>query len=147
MGLAENRKVHFNYEILERFEAGIELLGLEVSAIKKSQVSLEGSYVTIRGGEAYLIGSTITPLQPKNTPADYVLDRNRRLLLTKKEIALLAGAEVKNGLTIVPISMYNKGRHIKVEIAIVKGKKTFDKRETIKRRESDRDMQRTLKGE
>ena len=147
MSLAENRKAHFNYEILERFDAGIELFGFEVTAIKKSQISLEGSYVTVRGGEAFLISASVTPIQPKNVPADYELDRNRKLLLTKKEIALLAAAETKNGLTIVPISVYNKGRHIKVEIAIVKGKKSYDKRESIKRRESDRDMQRTLKGE
>ncbi len=141
---ADNRKAHFNYEILERFTAGIKLLGMEVKAVRKGQVSLDGSHVSIRGDEAYLIGVSITPLQPKNTPTDYEVRQNRQLLLNKKEIRELAESEKMRGLTIVPISMYNKGRYIKVEVAIVRGKKKFDKRETMKKRDSEREVQRTL---
>ena len=145
--LIQNKKAHFDYEILEKFTAGIELLGFEVKALRGKMGSLEGSYVTIRGGEAYLIGSSIPPFQPNNTPKDYDPRRNRRLLLTTKEIASLAGTENKKGLTIVPISVYNAGRKIKVEIGVARGKKKFDKRETIKKRETDREIRRTLKYE
>jgi len=145
---SENRKARFNYEILEQYEAGIELLGYEVPAIRKGLASLDGTHATVRGGEAYLIGVGIPPLQPKNT-ADALGDidptRNRRLLFSKKEIAELAKRTEQKGLTLVPLSLYSKGRKIKVSIALVRGKKEFDKRETIKRREADRDIRRTLK--
>ena len=143
----ENRKARFNYEILNRFEAGIELLGFEVKALRSGKGSLEGSHVTVRGNEAYLIGATIAPYQPSNTPKEYDPMRNRRLLLSKKEIAELAGSEAKKGLTIVPLSVYNKGVRIKIGIASVRGKKKFDKRQTIKKRETDREIRRTLKNE
>jgi SsrA-binding protein len=143
----ENRKAKFNYEILEKFEGGIELLGFEVKSIKNHQGSLEGAFVIIRGSEAYLINAHIPPYQPANTPTDYDPYRNRRILLTKKEIRELGDTENSKGLTLVPISMYNKGHKVKVEIAIAKGKKKFDKRETIKKRESDRNIRRFLKNE
>ncbi|MDD4989049.1 MAG: SsrA-binding protein SmpB [Candidatus Pacebacteria bacterium] len=141
-----NKKAHFNYEILERYEAGIELLGFEVKSIRASRASLDGSHMTMRGGEAFLIGSSVTPLQPKNTPGSYDERRNRKLLLTKKEIADLGKKGEQKGLTIVPLSMYNKKRTIKVEIAVVRGKKKRDKRESLKKREAGRDIERTLKG-
>jgi len=144
---AENRKARFNYEILERYEAGIELLGTEVKSVRHAQMSLEGAFVIIRGGEAFLINANIPPFQPKNTPEDYDPLRNRKLLLTKKEIIELTGSEKNKSLTIVPISVYNKGRKIKVEVALVKGKKKMDKRETIKKRETDREIRREYKGE
>lgn len=140
--LIYNKKVGMDYEILETFEAGLELLGLEVKSIRAKQGSLLGAHVTIRGGEAYLIASNIPAYQEKNTPADYEPKRNRRLLLAKTEIQKLASLEAKKGLTIVPISMYSKGRKIKVEIALVKGKKKFDKRQTLKKRQVDRDIAR-----
>jgi SsrA-binding protein len=142
---AENRKVYFNYEILEKYEAGIELLGVEVKSVRGGQMSLEGAFVIIRGGEAYLINANIPPYQVKNTPKDYDPLRNRKLLLTKKEITELAGNEKNKSLTIVPISVYNKNRKIKVEIALVKGKKKFDKRETLKKRDTDREIRREIK--
>lgn len=142
---AENRKASFNYEIVETFDAGIELLGFEVKAVRAKHVSLEGSHVIIRGDEAFLTGVTIAAYQPKNTPSDYDPLRNRRLLLTKKEISSLAGAGSRRSLTIVPLSVYNAGRKIKVKIALVRGKKKFDKRETIKRRDTDRDVRREHK--
>ncbi|KKQ19772.1 MAG: SsrA-binding protein [Parcubacteria group bacterium GW2011_GWC1_36_9] len=142
---AENRKAQFNYEILEKYEAGIELLGVEVKSVRGGQMSLEGAFVIVRGGEAYLINANISPYQVKNTPKDYDSLRNRRILLTKKEIIELAGSEKNKSLTIVPISVYNKGRKIKVEIALVKGKKKFDKRETLKKRDTDREIRREMK--
>ncbi|MGB2580067.1 MAG: SsrA-binding protein SmpB [Minisyncoccia bacterium] len=145
MSLIQNKKVHFNYEILERYEAGIELFGSEVKALRAGRGSLDGSHVTVRGGEAYLVGATVQPYQSGNIPKDYDATRNRRLLLTKDEIAEIGAQESKKGLTIVPISVYNKKYKLKVEIAIVRGKKTHDKRETIKKREAERDMMRDIK--
>ena len=145
MALADNKKAHFNYEILEKYEAGIELLGFETKSIKAGHASLDGAYAIIRGGEIYILGSKVPPYQAGNTPKDYDPERLRRLLLTKAEIRKLADKTENSGLTIVPISMYNKGGKIKVEVALCKGKKKFDKRETIKKRETDREMRRTLK--
>lgn len=144
MSLIQNKKAHFNYEILEKIDAGVELLGLEVKSIKQGQGSLEGSHITVRGNEAYLVGMNIPPYQVKNTPTDYDPLRNRRILLTKKEIEELSKKENQKGLTIVPLSVYNKGRKLKVEIAIVRGKKKFDKRETIKKRDTEREIRRSL---
>ncbi|MEK7575422.1 MAG: SsrA-binding protein SmpB [Patescibacteria group bacterium] len=145
--LIGNKKASFDYEILEKFSAGIELLGFEVKSIRNKQGSLEGAYITVRGGEAYLMNASIPPFQPGNTPKGYEPLKNRRLLLTKKEIAELAKNEAKKGLTIIPISVYNKGRKIKVDIAIARGKKQFDKRQTLKKRDAKREIERTLKYE
>jgi SsrA-binding protein len=145
MALADNKKARFDYEVLETLEAGIELLGLEVKSLRTNAASLEGSYVTIRGGEAYLMQASIPPYQPSNTPTDYDPLRVRRLLLTKKEIRKLADIEAGKGLTIVPLKVYNKGKKVKLGLGIVRGKKKFDKRETIKKREADRESRRTLK--
>mgnify|MGYP001568104876 FL=1 len=141
----KNKKAFFNYEITEKYTAGVELLGLEVKSVKNGHGSLEGAYVILRGGEAFLTGATIPPYQPGNSPADYDPMRVRRLLLQKKELKELAEASQTAGLTIVPLGMYNKGRYVKVDIAIGRGKKKFDKRETIKKRDTDRDIRRTLK--
>ena len=142
---AENRKARFNYEIVEKFEGGIELIGTEVKSVRGGQMSLEGAFVIIRGGEAYLINANIPPFQPKNAPADYDPLRNRKILLTKKELQELAGTDKNKSLTIVPLSVYNKGRKVKIEIAEVKGKKKYDKRETTKKRETDRELRRDFK--
>lgn len=141
---AENRKARFDYEILEKYEGGIELLGTEVKSVRGGRMSLEGAFVIVRGGEAFIINANIPPYQAKNAPSNYDPLRNRKLLLTKKEIAELGRSE-KTNLTIVPLSVYNKGTKIKVTIALVRGKKQFDKRESIKKRDTDRDMRRTLK--
>jgi len=143
---AENRKARFDYEIIEKYETGIELLGSEVKSVRGGQMSLEGAFVIVRGGEAFLINANVPAYQAKNAPKDYDPLRNRRLLLTKKEINELAGNDKNRSLTIVPISVYNKGRKIKVEIALVKGKKKFDKRETTKKRETDREIRRDMRG-
>ena len=145
MALIENKKVHFNYEIIEKYEAGIELLGVEVKSLRAKRGSLEGSHIIVRGGEAFLVGATIQPYQAGNVAKNYDATRNRRLLLTKKEIAILADYESKKGLTIVPIAVYNKNHKLKVELAVVRGKKTHDKREALKKREANRDILRDIK--
>lgn len=142
VNLIENKKARFDYEIMETLEAGIELTGFEVKSLKNNQGSLEGAYVIVRGGEAYIMGMLIPPYQEKNTPADYDPRRNRRLLLTKEEIAQLADVDAGKGLTIVPISIYNKSNLLKVSVALVRGKKKYDKRESIKKRETDRTIRR-----
>lgn len=143
--LVDNKKAHFNYEIGDTLEAGIELFGHEVKSLKKGQGSLDGSYVIVRGGEAYLVNSFIPSYQENNTPDGYDGRRHRRLLLNKKEIAELASVEGDKGLTIVPISIYNKNSHLKVKLGIARGKKQFDKRETIKKRETDRTLRREFR--
>lgn len=143
--LIDYKKVHFNYEILEKFEAGIELLGFEVKSLKKNQGSLDGSHVIVRGGEAYVVNMLVNPYQEKNTSKDYEPRRNRRLILTKDEIRKISDLESGKGLTVVPISVYTKGNLIKVSVAIARGKKKFDKRETIKKRETDRTTRREFR--
>lgn len=140
--LVDNGKAHFNYEILEKIEAGIELLGFEVKTLKDKRGSLEGAYVIVRGGEAYAMNIFIPPYQENNTPKGYEPRRNRRLLLKKDEIRKLADIDSGKGLTIVPISIYNKSNLVKVSVAVVRGKKKFDKRESIKKRETDRTVRR-----
>lgn len=144
--LIEHKKATFDYELLEQFEAGMQLFGTEVKSLRAHHGKLEGAHITVRGGEAFLINSEIPPFQAANTKGEYDPKRNRRLLLTKKELAELARAEEQAGLTIVPISMYNKGRVIKLRLAIARGKKKVDKRESIKKRESIREIARVVKG-
>src|SRR3989344_4515547 len=115
---ADNSKVLFDYEILERFTAGIELLGMEVKSVREGKISLRGAFVTIRGNEAYLMGADIPAYQPKNAPKEYDAVRARKLLLLKSEIEKLRNAEGTKGLTIVPLSVYNNGRFLKLDIAI-----------------------------
>lgn len=145
MSLLQNKKARFDYEIQETFEAGMELFGFEVKSLRAKKGSLEGSHITIRGDEAFVVGMTIPPFQEANTPKDYDPARNRKLLLTKKEIAHLAGLEKQRGLTIVPISVYNKSRKLKLEIGVARGKKKFDKRESIKKKDTKRDVEREVK--
>lgn len=145
MALVHNKKAGFNYEFLETYEAGIQLRGFEVKALKKGQGSLEGAYIIIRGDEAFVVGMQIPPYQPSNTPKDYDPLRPRKLLLAKKEIRTLAGIEGKKGLTIVPISVYNKKTKIKLSIAVARGKKQYDKRESIKKKDAERELKRELK--
>ena len=142
---AENRKARFDYEILETFEAGLVLSGAEVKSIKNGRMNLTGSYVNFRNGEPYLIGSSIAPYQPKNQPADYDPARTRKLLLNKKEISYISGKTKQKGLTLVPLKVYNKGRRIKIEIGLARGKKQYDKREVIAKREAAKKIERELK--
>jgi SsrA-binding protein len=145
--LVTNRKAYFDYEILEKFEAGIVLLGMEVKSLKQSKASLAGAYVVIKHHEAFLLNATISPYQPQNTSPDYKPQRTRKLLLKNKEIDYLSDKTKQQRLTLVPLKVYNKNGLIKVEIALVKGKKKFDKRETIKKREEKRKIEKARKGE
>ncbi|HRY62285.1 MAG TPA: SsrA-binding protein SmpB [Candidatus Paceibacterota bacterium] len=145
MSLIINRKYGLKYEVLEKMSAGIELLGTEVKSLKDGHGVIDAAYVIIRGGEAYLVNADIPAHQPKNAPKDYDRLRNRRLLLTKKELNQLGGNTSQKGLTIIPLSVYIKGRKLKLDIAIAKGKKKFDKRETIKKRETAKNIERIIK--
>ena len=142
---AENRKARFEFEVQETFEAGIELFGFEVKAVRTHKMSLEGSYVFPRKGEFFLVGATISPYKPKNTPKDYEQTRERKILLHKKEIDYLIGKAAVRGLTILPLRVYNKGARIKIEIGIARRLKKHDKRDRIKEREDKRKIERTLK--
>ncbi|MBC7836900.1 SsrA-binding protein SmpB [Acetobacteraceae bacterium] len=145
MNLIEHKKARLEYEILEEFEAGLELLGHEVKALRARLGKLEGSHVVIRGSEAYLVGASIPPYQPGNTPKEYDPEKTRKLLLTRKEIGALSGFEGQKGLTIVPISVYNKGKVLKLRIAVARGRKKYDKRAVMKERDTKREIDRTLK--
>ncbi len=143
--LIDNRKAHFNYEIVDKYEAGIELLGFEVKSIKGGRAILAGAFAIVRGGEVYLMNMQIPPYQMGNTPLDYDPTRTRKLLLSKKQIKELEDQDSKKGLTMVPLSLYSKGRLVKVELAVVKGKKNYDKRDSIKKRETDIEIRREYK--
>ncbi|MBL1434232.1 SsrA-binding protein SmpB [Candidatus Wolfebacteria bacterium] len=143
--LVKNKKAHFDFEILEEIEAGVELLGTEVKALKSNLGSLVGARVVVRGGEALLIGATIPSYQPNNTPENYDPERTRRLLLSKKQVLEVQSAEESDGLTTIPLSWYNKGRLVKLSIGIGRGKKKADKRQKIKARDIARDIGRALK--
>lgn len=145
MVYAENRSAFHDYEILEKYEAGMVLEGHEVKAVKNGKLSVRGSYVKILGGEIFLIGATISPYQPKNTPKDYDPQRTRKLLLNKKEIAGLIGKSQEKGLTIVPLKAYDKRGRVKLEIGLAKARKKYDKREVIKKKEEKRKIERVLK--
>lgn len=147
MSLIDNKRAMLEYHVLEELEAGMELLGFEVKSLRNKQGSLKGARVIVRGGEAYLVGATIAPWQIANAPKSYDPERPRRLLLNQKEIARISSAEGEKGLTAIPLSVYNRGRKLKLGIAIARGKKKEDKRHTIRAREEKRRMERTLKTE
>jgi len=145
--LATNKKAHFDYEILEKIEAGIVLTGIETKAVKTGKANLAGSFAIIRDNKISLVNCSISPYQPKNINFIYNPDRTKKLLLNKKEIEHLKGKIKQQNLTLIPLRMYNKHGLIKIELGLAKGKKKFDKRETIKKRESKRKMDRAKRGE
>jgi SsrA-binding protein len=144
--LAENRRFGYDYEILETYEAGLVLCGFEVKAIKTGRISLQGSFVTLKNGELYLINANIPAYQPANIHIDYDPTRGRKLLLKKREIASMIGKLKAKGLTLIPIRLYTKRNKIKLEFAVAKGKRKIDKREKIKKRDIEREMGRKLRG-
>lgn len=143
---AVNKKARFDYEILDTYEAGLVLTGPEVKSIRAGQVKLTGAFVTFLANSARLTNAHIPKYKYAATIEDYDPDRSRVILLKKKESEKLRGKLQEKGLTIVPLSIYTKGRHIKLEIALARGKKTYDKRETIKNRDQKREIARKLKG-
>jgi SsrA-binding protein len=143
--LAGNKRARFDFDILETFEAGLNLLGTEVKSIRAGRAKLEGSYVVVRGGEAFLVGASIPAFQVVNTARNYDPERSRKLLLSQKELHRIHRETEHTHLTAVPLSLYNKGSKIKLELALARGKKKADKRESIKSRDVKREIDRTLK--
>ncbi len=143
MEYLRNKRATFDHALEEAIEAGIELLGTEVKSIKAHHGSLNGAYVSLVDGHLVLLGAHIPAWQEKNTPADFDPYRSRPLLVHKGELLYLARQLKIKGLTIIPISLYGKGRLLKIQIALAKGKKNFDKRETIKARDLDRELRRS----
>lgn len=146
MSIAENRKARFNYEIEERFEAGIVLEGWEVKAIRAGQVQLTDGYVVIRDGALYLIGCRINALRSASTHVHPEPDRTKKLLLHAEQIRRLIGKVEQKGYTLVPLNLhYAANGRVKVEIALARGKKLHDKRETEKQRDWDREKARLMR--
>ena len=143
---AENKKAKFDYDILETLEAGLLLTGQEVKSIRTGQASLKSAYVTLHGNQALLTNAHIPKYKFAGQVKDYDPEHSRPLLLKQKEINYLRGKLEQKGLTIVPLALYNSGRHVKATIAIARGKKQFDKRRTIKKRETDIEIRRALGG-
>ncbi len=143
--LAQNKRAYFDYEILDKFEAGLVLLGHEVKSAKLGHLSLKGAYVTFINEELFLKNATVTPYKFAGSLPSYEPTRNRKLLVHKKELASLRGKTQAQGLTLVPLSVYTKRGLVKLSFALAKGKKRFDKREAIKKREDARTMSRAFK--
>jgi SsrA-binding protein len=141
--IASNRRARFEYEILDTFEAGLALRGPEVKSLRQGKGNLSGAFAIVRRGEAWLIGCQIAHYEQANRENTDPL-RERKLLLHKREIARIEGKVSERGFTLVPLSLYFKDGRVKVELAIARGKKTHDKRETIKRREDERAVDRAL---
>ncbi len=142
---SENKKATYDYEILEKFEAGLVLIGQEVKSIKTGHINLAGSYVVIRANQPELVGAKIPAYQPKNAPADYNPERSRKILLNKKEIDYLTGKVNERGFSLIPLKIYGKNGRVKIEFGLAKGKKKFNKKESIKNRDVERDIDRELK--
>lgn len=142
--VATNRKAFHDYHILDRYEAGIALTGPEVKSLREGRANLRDSYAAVRDGELFLLHCHISPYSHGNRENPDPT-RSRKLLLHKAEIGKLIGKTVEKGLSLVPLRVYFKGGRAKVEIALVKGKKLYDKRETERRKESDREMAKVMK--
>src|SRR3989344_4452853 len=143
--LAENRKAHFNYDVLERFEAGMVLTGQEVKSIKSGRVNLAGSYVVIKNEEAFLLNADIPPYQPKNAPPNYDSALLRKLLLNKSEIRYLIGKSQEKHLTLLPLKVYTKKGKIKLEFGLAKGRQKQSKKELLKKKDVKREIEIELK--
>src|SRR6266550_2894656 len=142
--IAENRKAHHDYHLLETFEAGIVLVGTEVKAIREGRVNLRDSYARLDDGEVFLYNVNISPYSHRGY-VDHEPLRRRKLLLHRHEIRKLIGKTVEKGMTLVPTRLYFKNGRVKVAISLAKGKKEYDKRETVKRREADRETRAAIK--
>ena len=142
--IADNRRARHDYHLLDRVEAGLVLTGTEVKSLRDGRASLQQAYADLRDGEAWLVGAHISVYDQGNV-ANHDPDRDRKLLLHKKELESLAGKVSQKGLTVVPTRLYFKNGRAKVELALARGKEGRDKRLDIAKREADRDMQRALK--
>lgn len=142
--IADNKKAYFDYEILDTYQAGLVLSGQEVKAAKAGAVSLKGAYVTFHGKSARLTNAHITKYKPAGPLPDYDPTQSRPLLLKKREMNYLREKSLEKGLTIVPLKMYTKNHLIKIEVAVARGKHHYDKRETMKKRDVEREVKRKL---
>ena len=142
--ITSNRKAYFNYEIIDKLEAGIVLLGTEVKALRDAKANLSDSYVHFRNNEAFLINCHISPY-PNAGPFNHEPLRHRKLLLNRLEIERLESQTQEKGFSLIPLKMYFKNGKAKIEIGVGRGKKLYDKRETVKRREQDREMSKAMK--
>ncbi|PSO51789.1 MAG: SsrA-binding protein [Cyanobacteria bacterium QH_8_48_120] len=143
--ISQNRQARFLYEVLDTYEAGVRLIGTEVKSVRAGRANLRDGYAIIRNREAWLLNVHISPYQASGEYFNHDPRRTRKLLLHRKEIDKLYGQVEQKGLTLVPLKMYLKGGLVKVSIALARGKKVRDKRETIKRREDEKEMQRVVK--
>ena len=142
--VAQNKKAWHDYFVDEKYEAGIALFGTEVKSLRQGAVNLKDSYCTIEGGELYVVGMHISPYEQGNIFNREPL-RQRKLLMHKREIMKLHGLVSQKGFTLVPLSLYFSGSHVKVEVGLCRGKKLYDKRDSIAKAESDREIERRLK--
>lgn len=140
--LAKNKKAYFDYEILESFEAGIVLSGSEVKSAKEGKIQLIGSYISIKKGETWIMGLHISPYKPGQS---FEPTKPRKILLKKKEIMQLINKTQTKGISLIPTEVYLKNNLIKVQVSVARGKKKYDKRETIKKRELERSLRRNFK--
>jgi SsrA-binding protein len=143
--ISENKKARFNYLISEKFEAGLSLTGQEVKSLKVRSVNLAGSYVSSKNNEFYWVEAVIPPYQPANAPAGYDSKRPRKLLLNKEEVRYLIGKANQKSLTLIPLKIYTKKGKLKLEFGIGKGRKTVNKKELIKKRETEKSIKRELR--
>ncbi len=142
--IASNKKAFHEYHVLQKLEVGIELTGTEVKSLREGKVNLKDSYIIFKGGEAFLFGTNISPYTHGNIQ-NHDPERTRKLLLHRGEIDKLHSQVMEKGLTVVPLRLYFKGSRVKAEIGVVRGKKLYDKRETEKRREADREAAAAMK--
>lgn len=143
--VADNRKARHDYDIEETFEAGIVLTGSEIKSVRASRVNLRGSFARVYNDEVYLYDAHISPYEQSGTHFNHEPTRPRKLLLHRREIKRIDGLIRQKGLTLVPLKIYFKGRRAKVELGIARGKKSYDKREDIAKRETQRDIERVMK--
>ncbi len=146
MAIVFHKKATFNYDILDKYEGGLELLGYEVKSIRNGHIKLDGSYIVITNNEVFLKNAEISPYQVNNMPKDFDGKRMIKILISKKDILKLEQKVEKEGLTLIPLSIFNKNKKLKLEFALAKGKKKHDKRENIKEKEANIEILRTIKG-
>ncbi|MBI2642485.1 MAG: SsrA-binding protein SmpB [Candidatus Wildermuthbacteria bacterium] len=143
--LAENRKAGFSFEILEKFQGGLALQGSEVKSARLGRMQIAGTYVVIKNGELWLVGSNIPPYQPKNTPSNFQAERSRKVLVQRRELNSLVGKTAERGLTLIPLKVYSTpAGKIKLEFALARHQKKWDKREKLKKEEVNREIQQAL---
>jgi SsrA-binding protein len=147
MSIVSNKKATLNYEILDKYEGGLELLGHEVKSLRAGKIKFDGSYIVIQKDEVFLKNAEISPYQANNIPKGFDGTRLIKILVSKKEILNLKHKTEKEGLTLIPLSIFNKNKKLKIDFALAKGKKKHDKRQDIKKREDTIEILRVIKGE